>query len=456
MAQRLKVLISAYACEPNKGSEPEVGWQWGLQMARFHDVTVVTRANNRAAIEAGLGPLRGRQPLPRFVYHDRRGLLLDLKRRVKALQLYYLLWQKSARGIIEQLHEAHQYDLMHHVTFAGFRYPTAIWGHQAPCIWGPVGGIESIPFKLLPWHHPASLVREVCRNTSNVLQTTPMHVLPRRARATTLVLVSTPEMQRTFARLGVESQVMATIGLKTGEMPYRPHPPGDGPLKLLFVGSIIALKGVDLALEAFKAAGAEATFTLVGTGNYLPAAKRKAEVLGLGSRVTFKGRLAREQVLRLYPDNDLFFFPSLHDTGGYAVIEAMFNELPVVCLACGGPGLAVGADCGIKVPLGPRPRLIAGLAEAIRWYAQNRGALAAHGRAARQVVLRDYDWDRKGEQMNACYQEAVARYRAEPKHPVARGGCSGMGGLTNLLHGLFSLKGLAVGAVGLFLIGLAR
>jgi glycosyltransferase involved in cell wall biosynthesis len=411
----LKVLISAYACEPDKGSEPEVGWQWALQMARFHQVTVLTRANNRAAIEAGLASLRGRQPLPGFVYHDCHPFLMGMKRRFGAVQLYYLLWQKSARRVIERLHEVRRYDLMHHVTFAAFRYPVAVRGHQVPCIWGPVGGIESIPAGLLPWRHPGPLIREVLRNTCNLLETTPMLLLPRRARATTLLLASTREMQETFARLGVQSRLMPSVGLNPAELPSRPHSPGQGPLRILYVGNIIALKGLDLALEALKAAAVEATLTLVGDGSYLPAAKGKVEALGLGSRVTFKGRLPRQQVLRLYADYDLFFFPSLHDTGGYAVIEAMSNELPVLCLDCGGPALAVRQDCGIKVPLGPRAKVIAGLAEAIRWYAQNRSALAEHGRAGRRVILRDYDWDMKGEQMNQCYQETAARYQAGQK-----------------------------------------
>ena len=34
MSRRLQVLLSAFACEPEKGSEPEVGWQWALQMVR--------------------------------------------------------------------------------------------------------------------------------------------------------------------------------------------------------------------------------------------------------------------------------------------------------------------------------------------------------------------------------------------------------------------------------------
>src|SRR5215470_8353944 len=95
MSKRLKVLISAYSCEPGKGSEPEVGWQWALQMARFHNVTVLTRSNNRAGIEAGLATVAeaGR---PRFIYYDLDPILLTLKRRFGLTRFYYALWQRDA------------------------------------------------------------------------------------------------------------------------------------------------------------------------------------------------------------------------------------------------------------------------------------------------------------------------------------------------------------------------
>jgi glycosyltransferase involved in cell wall biosynthesis len=442
--------MSAYACEPGKGSEPEVGWQWALQMARYHDVTVLTRANNQPAIEFALAALRGRQPLPVFVYHDRSPVMLDLKRRTKSVKLYYLLWQRSARDVVAQLHAAHRFDLMHHVTFAGFRYPVAIWGHGAPCVWGPIGGIESIPLRLLPWHHLRSLTYEALRNANNLLQAAPFHVLPKRARATTLILVSTREMQRTFAKLGFDSEVMPTIGLNPAEMPFQPHRPGEGPLRLLFVGNILTLKGVDLALEALQQSQTNAVLTLVGAGTYLAAAQRLAGRLGLREQVKFEGRLPRPEVLKAYPDYDVFVFPSLHDTGGYAIIEAMFNELPVICLDYGGPAVVVRDGCGIKVPLGPRAKVIAGLAAAIRSYDRNRAAIQEHGHAAREVILREYDWDKKGAQMNERYQKAVALGATEATRKTHY---SGMGGVTNLAHRVLSLAGLAGTALVLMLIG---
>src|SRR5580698_2472317 len=104
MPKRLKVLMSAYACEPNKGSEPEVGWQWALQMAQHHDVTVLTRANNRANIEKEVALLEGTRPLPQFVYHDEGPFLLWVKRRFKTVRLYYVMWQRSASVRIDELH----------------------------------------------------------------------------------------------------------------------------------------------------------------------------------------------------------------------------------------------------------------------------------------------------------------------------------------------------------------
>ena len=57
--KRLRVLISAYACEPSKGSEPGMGWNVAREMAEYHDIWVLTRANNRAPIEAEMAQRPG-------------------------------------------------------------------------------------------------------------------------------------------------------------------------------------------------------------------------------------------------------------------------------------------------------------------------------------------------------------------------------------------------------------
>ena len=92
MFQKHKVLLSAYACEPNRGSEPGVGWNWAIEIAkRGHDVVVLTRKNNREVIESN-------ENTPfnlNFIYYDLPSSLMWLK-KVFGVQLYYFLWQIGA------------------------------------------------------------------------------------------------------------------------------------------------------------------------------------------------------------------------------------------------------------------------------------------------------------------------------------------------------------------------
>jgi glycosyltransferase involved in cell wall biosynthesis len=409
---RLRVLISAFACEPYQGSEPEVGWQWASQMARFHEVTVLTQSKNRANIERALEELRPHQPLPNFLYFDRAKWLQKLRRRPWGLRIYCMLWHKSARQYIRQLHRAKPFDLMHHVTIAGYRAPTAVWARTACTVWGPVGGIENFPLRLLPLQHLPTLLHETTRNLHNQLQLLPFNSLSRRADAMTVTLASTNEMQTAFEKLGYAVRVMPTIGLRTAEIPFLPRGLRQEPLRLLFVGNLIALKGVHLAVEALAASGTDASLSLVGSGYFQTAIQKRANQLGIGPRVVFQGRLSREKVIEIYREYDALLFPAIHDTGGYACIEAMCQELPVICLDAGGPAIAVQEGSGVKVPVGSRSEIIAGLAAAIRRYDQDRQLLLEHGRNARQTVLRNYDWDKKGEQLSAVYQEAVAKWNS--------------------------------------------
>lgn len=408
MDKRLNVLISAYACEPGRGSEPEVGWRWALEMAHYHDVTVLTRANNRLPIESGLANLASDAPRPEFVYLDLSDRAQRWKRRLGATQLYYGLWQRKARRTVADLVASRRFDLLHHSTFAGYRYPIAIAGHGVPSLWGPVGGAESIPTPLLPWKHASSLARESFRNLINVAQTRAGSSLQKRCRDVTRTLASTPEMQRVIAALHSQADLMPAIGMDIAGFPTGPRPARrPGPLRLLYVGYLQALKGIDLALEALRESGTDATLTLVGDGNFTDPCKALTHRLALSDRVHFLGRRPRAEVLRLYPEFDVVMFPSLHDTGGYTVLEGLANGLPTICLDCGGPALAVNASCGIKVPLGNRSEVVRGLANAIQTYDKQRELLSTQADAARAVVARQYDWKSKGRLMDTVYHEVA-------------------------------------------------
>ena len=110
---RLKVLISAYACEPGKGSEPGVGWNVAVEAARRHDVWAITRANNRPVIEAELA----RNPIPslHMVYYDLPRWTRWWKRGTRGTRLYYYLWQLALYSVVRRLYRKIRFDVTHHV-----------------------------------------------------------------------------------------------------------------------------------------------------------------------------------------------------------------------------------------------------------------------------------------------------------------------------------------------------
>ena len=91
MANKL-LLISAYACEPLKGSEQGVGWNWVLQMAKHNKLHVITRSNNQASIEAHLP--RNLAENITFHYYDTHRIIMGLKKKAKGLYFYYFFWQR--------------------------------------------------------------------------------------------------------------------------------------------------------------------------------------------------------------------------------------------------------------------------------------------------------------------------------------------------------------------------
>ena len=403
--------MSAYACEPNRGSEPEVGWQWALQMARFHEVVVLTRANNRGPIEKALPP--GSEGAPRFIYHDLSPTLLRLKKILPLPIWYYLAWQFSARRIIQALVRNEPFDLIHHVTYAAVRYPTAIAGHGVPSLWGPVGGIENLPWRMLTPRYPGEWIGEAARNLANTFQTSRFSTLACRARQCQHVVASTLEMQTAMGRLGVSSALLPTIGIRPEPVTRLAGAGKSGPLQLLFVGNLLFWKGVDLALHALAASGTDAIFTLIGSGPFQKQAQALAERLGVSGRVDFRGQQPREKVLEAYRQFDVMLYPSLHDSGAFVVLEAMSCGLPVICLDRGGPALAVKPGCGWKINPSTRAQTIADLARAIQAADRNRERLRAMGEAARESVTREYGWDAKGEAMNKIYGAVVGDHPSQ-------------------------------------------
>jgi glycosyltransferase involved in cell wall biosynthesis len=407
LEQPLKLLISAYACEPERGSEQAVGWNSVRQAARFHEVWAITRANNRTPIEKSLA----KEPLPNvhWVYFDLPRWARFWKKRQQGMHLYYYLWQIGAYFVVRKLHRSVGFNLVHHVTFVNYWMPSFMALLPVPFVWGPVGGGESAPRSFWRSFSLRGKVYEILRDLARSLgQLDPFVRLA--AKRAALGIATTAETAVHLRGLGCRKvTVLSQVGLppeeiaQLGALAARQS----NPFRLVSIGNLLHLKGFELSLRGFARFQSRipaAEYWIIGDGPERKRLEKLAHNLGLASKVRFWGTIPRHEVLEKLADCDVLVHPSLHDSGGWVCLEAMAAGRPVVCLDLGGPALQVTEDTGIKVAATSPEQVVQDLAAALYKLASDPELRARLSLGARQWVEEHFDWDKKGLFMVKLYQ----------------------------------------------------
>jgi glycosyltransferase involved in cell wall biosynthesis len=419
----MKVLISAYSCEPGKGSEREVGWNVVREAAKHHQVWVLTRPDeSKAAIEAELA----RHPITnlKFVYFTLPFWQDSLRwGQSGAMQIHYYLWQIQAYFVARRLHRDIQFDLAHHVTFVKYSTPSFLSLLPIPFIFGPVGGGESTPkgfeqdfsrqAKRYEWARSA--IRWIGEQDPFVRLT---------VRRSQVVRATTDDTAQRLYQLGAaQVQVAPAIGLLPEQirhlaqysLPESDTLPGSDqtPIRFISIGRLLHWKGFHLGLKAFAQAGLRnadynAEYWIVGDGPELEALKSQVSQDKIASQVKFWGQLPRLETLEKLGQCHTLVHPSLHDSGGGVCLEAMAAGRPVICLDLGGPAIQVTEQTGFKVAAQDRQQAIRDIAIAMQTLANDPALRKQMGEAGRQVAHENFSWTVVGERLDALYQTAVA------------------------------------------------
>lgn len=342
--------MSAYACEPGRGSEPGAGWAWACAATRDHDVWVLTHPTNAASIDAALAqdPRLAERLHP--VYLQNARWARPLRRRGPTRFLYYLIWQLTrCRREARRLHEVVRFDIAHHITYASDWMPAGVSGLPGvPLVWGPVGGSSTTGdariWAMLGFRaFIVEALRAVVLGAARVLIGRPL------ARRASIVLGQNADVADALAPARVIVQPNVALGIHRHTSP---RPDGAGSRTAVYAGRLIAWKGLRLALRALRRPEASSwRLEIYGDGPQRRQLQQLTHRWGLSTRVRFHGSCPREEVLDALEAADVFVFPSLHDSAGWSVAEAMAVGCPVVCLGSGGPPSLVGPGDGIVVPL---------------------------------------------------------------------------------------------------------
>lgn len=405
----------AYACSPEMGSEPSVGWHRALAAAREFDTWVICEGRWCEPSVRRYLALHGPIPHLTFVFVSKGRALRLLTRTPGGYYPAYNLWHRRAFRVARRLHNEQRFDLVHQVTFCGYREPGYLWELDVPFVWGPVGGTQNCPWRFLSEAGLVGGLSEAVRTCVNRVQVLASRRVRLAVRRASPLLAANVSVARDLQRAhGIRPIVQLETGLASNLIRPRRDRRGATELRILWSGELRPFKALSLLLKALAQLPPESAYALrvVGHGPAWRRWRRLATRIGVAHRVAWLGWLPHCDAVLQYQWADLFAFTSLRDTSGNVVLEALGAGLPVICLDHQGAHDIVTDRCGVKIPVTTPREVVCALRDAMLWLASDEAVWRrlSHGASDRAQEL---SWGRQAERMATIYRSA-ATYPATP------------------------------------------
>ena len=402
-----KVLATAYAVNPYKGSEDGMGWNMIYEIAKYHKVIAITRENNQAAIEQ----YQQENPSPiydnmEFAYFDLPYWMRFWKKGGRGAMLYYYMWQYGIVNFIKK--KKIDFDIAHNLNFHNDWTPSFLWKLGKPMVWGPVGHHPVIPKDYLAVYGKRALLKDrITWALKNFFwKYDPfLNLTKHRAKR---ILAMNNSVKNVLGVAPEKFYKLPSVGSeKIEQIPHR----ANHQFTILSVGRFVPLKGFDIVIRSFamfyhQLSGEERINTklvLVGKGPQEQLLKHLVSKHKIGFAVQFIPWIERAALLKIYRDAKLFFFPS-HEGAGMVVVEAMSMGLPVLCFDNCGPGEIIDEKSGIKIPYSNYEESIQIFAEKLQWFYKNTAQRKQFGVAAQQRHKENFLWETKATAFKEIYQ----------------------------------------------------
>lgn len=407
----MRILISAYACTPGRGSEPGIGWHWALGNAMSgHEVWCFTTVQGKEAIQEAL------KQYPQFNFNF---VFIDVPRWIKYLYrfqpfvyVHYLVWQYRAARAALELDRKIDFELVHHVTLASLQLGSGLWRLKKPLIFGPVGGGNFSPPAFRKYFGSGWFMEVLRQATSTLLLRLNPDFL-RTMQAASLILATNTDTRRMAEKYGGKNVVLfldTGIPAEFFRRKTERKRKDNAILKILWVGRIFARKGLPLVLEALSHVKKEIPFqlTILGDGKESKNIPGWLKAHGLTDRVHWRGQVPWEEAKKAFSEHDVFMFCSLRDSFGSQFLEAMAFGLPIITLNHQGAGDHIPHDAGIKVSVQDPASTVKELAEAVQYmylYPPERERFGRNGTA----FARQHQWDARIHEIQSYYKNITGK-----------------------------------------------
>jgi glycosyltransferase involved in cell wall biosynthesis len=321
--------------------------------------------------------------------------------------IIYLTTQIAQRHLIRKLLKQHHFDVIHVPIPVSPKSPSLIYGFGLPVIFGPMnGGMEYPPAFPREEGRLSRFAVALGRGLASFLNL----VFPGKRRARFL-LVANARTRKALPQ-GITSSIIDLVENGVDFAVWRrseiPAAPGRQ-VRLIFVGRLVDWKAIEIVFEAIQQLGIDAgvSFEIVGDGPMRSDWEKLSHDMALNAIVKFSGWMNQEDCARRLDAADVLVLPSLFESGGAVVLEAMAMGLPVIATAWGGPLDYLDDSCGVLVPPDSRKALVAGFASAITMLAGSPDLRRRLGEAGYLRARRHFDWEKKIDRIIELYDLAL-------------------------------------------------
>lgn len=400
----MNILVVAFACEPNRGSEEGVGWNWSINLAKHHNVYVITRGQEKPFIEKYISET-GLQN-PKFYYFEDAGLMHFIDKKVPmGFRTYYRWWQSQIVGVAKEIIREYHIDIIHQLTYNEYRTPGKLYDMGIPFVWGPIGGGHEYNPILKEGHfRTVDVFKEIVRKKLNYRYLKDKDVVNAIEKSAE-ILVADPATYsilpktRKYGRLLEAAYYPERNSIKSYE--NRNHEK----IRLMYAGVMTPRKGLKIIIDALgESSFRDFELIFIGEGIDCPLLEKLTKKYGIQENVRFLGKLSYDEVNSYYDWADLFLFPSMRDTSGNVVLESMSHGTPVIALNHNGASEIITTESGDLINIESYEQIKKDYVATIKKYFENRELLEIKGRAARERLETVYSWSHVMEVIDKVYQ----------------------------------------------------
>ena len=365
--QKLKIFVSAYACEPGLGSEIGVGWHWVLEMSKHFELWVLTRESNRGTIEPWIAAHPEFCGI-HFLYFDLPKWARFWKKGMRGVRTYYNIWQLCTNRIVKRTMRENDIKVFHHLTYGNVLWKVSSYGQKQFFVWGPVGGLETIPAEFSRHYARKSRLIEWVRRAA--VKALPLNFgFKKRCKNSDLMLCKTEITRDLIPAKDRERAVLFTdVAVEKQPTIANADSKANSAVEFITVGRLDAWRGFDLVIESFARVAKENKklhLSIVGKGADKQRLKGIAKSLGVQEQVTFTGNVPMDEYYRLIATSDVVVNASLKEGAVTVSFDSMAMGKPLICLDTTGYTRYFSNEYAVVIPRTGREEVIDNLAAAM-------------------------------------------------------------------------------------------